>query len=110
MLAYGIVYWAMRLSLHSVTSAVLYIGYLLLLALFDFLITGTSSSVPAVHFPRPLPFPIPPTIRPSHAFSMVSPPPHIQIVGVMNGRAGPCVLLFFLLCPLVDARKCDHMN
>ena len=32
-LAYGIVYWAMRLSLHSVTSAVLYIGYLLLLAI-----------------------------------------------------------------------------
>ncbi|KAH9929506.1 endosomal P24A protein [Epithele typhae] len=41
LLAYGIVYWAMRLNLHSVTSAVLYIGYLLLLALFDFLITGT---------------------------------------------------------------------
>ena len=42
LLAYGIIYWAMRLSLHSITSAVLYIGYLLLLALFDFLITGAS--------------------------------------------------------------------
>lgn len=42
LLAYGIVYWALRLSLDSFTSTVLYMGYLLLLALFDFLITGTS--------------------------------------------------------------------
>ncbi|PIL36112.1 transporter [Ganoderma sinense ZZ0214-1] len=41
LLAYGIVYWALRLSLDSLTSAVLYFGYLLLLCLFDFLITGT---------------------------------------------------------------------
>ncbi|KAI0745854.1 endosomal P24A protein [Earliella scabrosa] len=41
LLAYGIVYWALRLSLDSMTSVVLYMGYLLLLALFDFLITGT---------------------------------------------------------------------
>ncbi|KAI0703337.1 Nonaspanin [Cerioporus squamosus] len=41
LLAYGIVYWALRLSLDSFTSTVLYMGYLLLLALFDFLITGT---------------------------------------------------------------------
>ncbi|TBU45895.1 endosomal P24A protein [Dichomitus squalens] len=41
LLGYGIVYWALRLSLDSFTSAVLYFGYLLLLCLFDFLITGT---------------------------------------------------------------------
>ncbi|KAI0780137.1 Nonaspanin [Fomes fomentarius] len=41
LLAYGVVYWALRLSLDSMTSVVLYMGYLLLLALFDFLITGT---------------------------------------------------------------------
>ncbi|KAI8993096.1 Nonaspanin [Trametes punicea] len=41
LLAYGIVYWASRLSLDSFSSTVLYFGYLLLLALFDFLITGT---------------------------------------------------------------------
>lgn len=33
-------YWALRLSLDSFTSAALYFGYLLLLCLFDFLITG----------------------------------------------------------------------
>ena len=41
LLAYGVVYWASRLSLDSFSSTVLYFGYLLLLALFDFLITGT---------------------------------------------------------------------
>ncbi|KAI0743516.1 Nonaspanin [Daedaleopsis nitida] len=41
LLAYGIMYFAFRLSLDSVTSVVLYMGYLLLLVLFDFLITGT---------------------------------------------------------------------
>ncbi|OSD06791.1 Nonaspanin [Trametes coccinea BRFM310] len=41
LLAYGIVYWASRLSLDSFSSTILYFGYLLLLALFDFLITGT---------------------------------------------------------------------
>lgn len=35
-------YWASRLSLDSFSSFVLYLGYLLLLALFDFLVTGTS--------------------------------------------------------------------
>ena len=48
MLAYGIVYWALYLSLHSVTSTVLYIGYLLLLALFVFLITGTCTLLPMI--------------------------------------------------------------
>ncbi|KAI0355555.1 Nonaspanin [Trametes cingulata] len=41
LLAYGIVYWASRLSLDSFSSTVLYFGYLLLLALLDFLVTGT---------------------------------------------------------------------
>ncbi|KAG9038037.1 hypothetical protein FRB95_002965 [Tulasnella sp. JGI-2019a] len=39
--AYGVFYWASRLSLDSFTSAVLYFGYLFLLALLDFLVTGT---------------------------------------------------------------------
>lgn len=42
-LAYGIFYWASRLSLDSFTSVALYLGYLFLLCLFDFLITGESS-------------------------------------------------------------------
>ncbi|KAI0819995.1 Nonaspanin [Trametes gibbosa] len=41
LLGYGIVYWASRLSLDSFSSTVLYFGYLLLLALLDFLVTGT---------------------------------------------------------------------
>ncbi|KAI0630278.1 Nonaspanin [Trametes polyzona] len=41
LLAYGIVYWASRLSLDSFSSTVLYFGYLILLALLDFLVTGT---------------------------------------------------------------------
>lgn len=40
LLAYGLFYWASRLSLSSVQSALLYLGYLLLIALFDFLVTG----------------------------------------------------------------------
>ncbi|KAI0342185.1 endosomal P24A protein [Trametopsis cervina] len=40
-LAYGLFYWASRLSLGSFQSACLYLGYLLLFALFDFLVTGT---------------------------------------------------------------------
>ncbi|KAH9949582.1 endosomal P24A protein [Amylocystis lapponica] len=41
LLAYGVFYWASRLSLDSFSSVVLYMGYLLLLALLDFLVTGT---------------------------------------------------------------------
>ncbi|KAF8131697.1 hypothetical protein EV363DRAFT_1217485 [Boletus edulis] len=40
-LLYGLFYWASRLSLDSFTSVALYLGYLFLLCLFDFLITGT---------------------------------------------------------------------
>ncbi|KAG8887233.1 hypothetical protein FRB98_000330 [Tulasnella sp. 332] len=38
--AYGVFYWASRLSLDSFTSAVLYFGYLFLLSVLDFLVTG----------------------------------------------------------------------
>ncbi|KAJ6499265.1 Nonaspanin TM9SF [Mycena sanguinolenta] len=41
LLAYGLFFWASRLSLHSMSSAILYLGYLFLLVIFDFLITGT---------------------------------------------------------------------
>ncbi|KAL1718886.1 hypothetical protein EV715DRAFT_252107 [Schizophyllum commune] len=41
LLAYGLFYWASRLSLDSFSSVVLYLGYLLLLVLLDFLVTGT---------------------------------------------------------------------
>lgn len=44
LLAYGIFYWVSRLSLDSFSSVVLYMGYLLLLVLLDFLATGTLVS------------------------------------------------------------------
>lgn len=40
LLAYGVFFWASRLSLDSFSSFVLYLGYLFLLALVDFLVTG----------------------------------------------------------------------
>lgn len=40
LVAYGLFYWASRLSLDSFSSVVLYLGYLFLLALLDFLVTG----------------------------------------------------------------------
>lgn len=43
-LAYGLFYMVSRLSLSSVQSALLYLGYLFLIALFDFLVTGTYRS------------------------------------------------------------------
>lgn len=46
---YGLFYWASRLSLDSFTSVVLYFGYLLLICLFDFLVTGASFCVS--HYP-----------------------------------------------------------
>ena len=42
LLLYGLYYWLSRLSLDSVTSVILYLGYLLLLVLLDFLVTGKS--------------------------------------------------------------------
>lgn len=41
LLAYGIFYWASRLSLDSFSGVVLYLGYLFLLAILDFLVTGS---------------------------------------------------------------------
>ncbi|KAG6820735.1 hypothetical protein H0H93_012381 [Arthromyces matolae] len=41
--AYGLFYWATRLSLDSLSSVVIYLGYLILLTLFDFLATGDFS-------------------------------------------------------------------
>jgi len=38
---YGAYYWVSRLSLDSFSSVILYLGYLLLLVLLDFLVTGT---------------------------------------------------------------------
>ncbi|KAK2463253.1 hypothetical protein APHAL10511_004908 [Amanita phalloides] len=40
-LCYGLFYWASRLSLSSLSGVVLYLGYLFLLVLLDFLVTGT---------------------------------------------------------------------
>ncbi|KAG2016055.1 endosomal P24A protein [Coprinopsis cinerea AmutBmut pab1-1] len=40
-IAYGLFYWATRLSLESMTSRILYLGYLFLIALAVFLTTGT---------------------------------------------------------------------
>jgi transmembrane 9 superfamily member 2/4 len=48
LLGYGIFYWASRLSLDSFSSVVLYLGYLLLLCLFDFLVTGKDDFPPLV--------------------------------------------------------------
>jgi len=39
--AYGLFYWASRLSLDSLSSVIIYLGYLTLLSLFTFLVTGT---------------------------------------------------------------------
>ena len=49
LLAYGLFYWASRLSLDSFSSVVLYLGYLLLLVLLDFLVTGTVSFRSLIH-------------------------------------------------------------
>jgi len=38
---YGLFYWATRLSLDSFSGVVIYLGYLVLLTLCDFLVTGT---------------------------------------------------------------------
>ncbi|KAF5385829.1 hypothetical protein D9615_002243 [Tricholomella constricta] len=38
---YGLFYWATRLSLDSLSGVVIYLGYLILLTLVDFLATGT---------------------------------------------------------------------
>lgn len=45
-LFYGLFYWASRLSLDSFSSVALYLGYLFLICLLDFLVTGASSRNP----------------------------------------------------------------
>jgi len=47
-IAYGLFYWISRLRLGSLSNVILYLGYLLLLALLDFLITGNTSSNPQI--------------------------------------------------------------
>lgn len=47
---YGVFYWASRLSLDSFTSVVLYMGYLLLLAFLEFLVTGTYLAICSTDF------------------------------------------------------------
>jgi transmembrane 9 superfamily protein 2/4 len=42
--AYGLFYWASRLSLGSLTSVIIYLGYLTILSLFTFLVTGWCAS------------------------------------------------------------------
>ncbi len=39
-LCYGLYYWISRISLDSLSGVVLYLGYLFLIALLDFLVTG----------------------------------------------------------------------
>lgn len=47
-IAYGLFYWISRLRLGSLSNVILYLGYLLLLALLDFLITGNINSIPRI--------------------------------------------------------------
>lgn len=51
LIAYGLLY-ATRLSLHGFTSVALYIGYLMLIALLDFLMTGAIGYVATFFFVR----------------------------------------------------------
>lgn len=45
MLVYGLYYWGVRLNLDSLSSVLLYFGYLVILATFNFLICGTVGFV-----------------------------------------------------------------
>jgi transmembrane 9 superfamily member 2/4 len=45
LLIYGIYYWISRLSLDSFASVVLYFGYLIILALINFIVTGEFPSI-----------------------------------------------------------------
>jgi Endomembrane protein 70 len=56
LLAYGLFYWISRLSLDSFSSVVLYLGYLFLLVILDFLVTGWS--FPALLSQRLITFPV----------------------------------------------------
>ena len=48
-LCYGLYFWVSRISLDSLSGVVLYLGYLLLIVLLDFLVTGMYISHPLVH-------------------------------------------------------------
>lgn len=45
-LCYGLYFWVSRISLDSLSGVVLYLGYLLLIVLLDFLVTGMYISHP----------------------------------------------------------------
>ena len=49
-LVYGLYYWASRLQLDSFAAAVLYLGYLILIALLDFLVTGECTDKWCRHY------------------------------------------------------------
>ena len=49
--AYGIFYWISRLTLGSLSSVILYMGYLLLLSLLTFLVTGKALPIDQVDTP-----------------------------------------------------------
>lgn len=50
-LVYGLIY-ATRLSLDGISSKVLYVGYLFLIALLDFVVTGTIGYLATYYFLR----------------------------------------------------------
>lgn len=78
LLGYGVVYWASRLSLDSFSSTVLYFGYLLLLALLDFLVTGASSASDRVARAEP---------PPPHPSDPVFASRYDRVLGDVLGRA-----------------------
>lgn len=52
LMAYGLLYWATKLQLPGLANKVLYLGYLLLLCLLDFFVTGTIGFVATYAFLR----------------------------------------------------------
>ena len=52
LLAYGLFYWATRLELPGIANKVLFLGYLLLISLLDFFITGAIGFVSCYLFLR----------------------------------------------------------
>lgn len=52
LLAYGLLYWATRLHLDGFANKVLYLGYLLLISLVSFLVTGAFGFVACYAFLR----------------------------------------------------------
>lgn len=52
LLAYGLFYWATKLELPGIANKVLFLGYLLLISLLDFFITGAIGFVSCYLFLR----------------------------------------------------------